>query len=478
MNSLAKFRALAALALATLAACADGGPTDLTNPPPPPEVNPERPNHVPPPALFDSVYAEAVLTCNATVSPASIACGSPQGPAAGPFTVGGKGTHVRMITASPSYNATTDIFQANARFQNLMVNRMGTADGPTTRGLMAFVMAAPVTTGGSGTVTVNNADSTGTFTAANQPYFFYDTVLAVNQATVNRLWRFNVPGGVTSFQFKVYISAPLLPIVVFDKDDAGNRDIWRVALDGSDLVRLTNTAGPDVDPTVANGRVVFVGYRAANAELYSVSLMGGSVTRLTITPTVNETAPAVSLDGTKLAFVSDAGSVAKIWMGAFDGTTLTNMAPVTGSFSTLNAIENAPAWDRSSRIAFVTTIGPTSDIFYYTIGGGLPTDANINSDVAPDVEPTFTHNGLRIAWTTTRDGGDAEIYLRQTSTVRATTRAGVDAQPTYLSDNKLVWVEDGTPSVLRWANPGVTVTGTIPYGSGSARNPYGVPLHQ
>jgi hypothetical protein len=42
----------------------------------------------------------------------------------------------------------------------------------------------------------------------------------------------------------------------------------------------------------------------------------------------------------------------------------------------------------------------------------------------------------------------------------------------------MVWVEEGSPTVLRWATSSPAASGTIPYGSGSARNPYGVPLHQ
>lgn len=469
MNSYATLRTVAVLALAALAACSDGAPTGVIAPPPPPAT--DRPNHVPPPALFDSVYVEATITCNGTRSPATLSCTTPQSPT----TFGGKGTHVRIFTDSVSYSA--GLFQFRMRFRNMLVNRMGTADGPTTDGIMAFVTADPTTTGGTGAVTVNSPDSTGTFTAANQPYMYYDTIVASGDTTMWRRWRLNVPSTVSSFQFKVYLSAPLLPVVVFDKDVGGNRDIWRVNLDGTDLVQLTTQTGTDMDPTVANGRVVWVSYRNANAELYSMALTGGGQTRLTVTSTVNETAPALSLNGTKLAFVSDASGVAKIWIGDFTGTTLTNSAEVTGSYG--NVIENGPAWDRSTRILYTSTAGATSDLYFYTPGNAAPTLNTISSTTAADVEPAFSHDGVRYLWATTRDAGDTEVYWRQgTTTLRQTTRSGVDSQPTFLSDFKMVWVEDGSPSVLRWGTYSPTATGTIPTGTGSPRNPYGVPLHQ
>lgn len=476
MNPSATVRALCALALAALAACSEGsGPPTAIDPPP--TEQPERPNHVPPPTLYDSVYTEAIITCNATRSPATIKCETPQAPFAGPWNVGGKGTHARFITSIPAYSG--GVFQTNVRIRNLLVNRMGTADGATQAGIMAFVMANPQTISGTGSVTVNNPDSIGTFTYGSQRYFFYDTILAMNDTSMARLWRFNVPSTVNSFRFKVYLSAPLLPILVYDKEVAGNRDIYRVNLDGTDLVRLTADPQTDMDATVAGGRVVWVGYRHGKAELFSQALSGvGSETRLTVTPTVNETAPALSLDGTRLAYVSDAGGVAKVWISTFGGVPLTNAAPVTGSLG--NVVENGPAWERSSRIIFTSAARETSDLFHFTPGALAPVLFAVSSTTAADVEPAVSHDGLRTLWTTNRDGGDAEIYWRQsTTTFRQTTRAGVDAQPTFLSDGKMVWVEEDSPTVLRWKSSTTAATGTLPYGNdASARNPYGVPLHQ
>lgn len=476
MNRYSSIRPLAVIALAALAAC-DGGsaPTEVMTPVPP-DVVAERPNHVPPPALYDSVYVEATITCNATRSPATISCSTPQAPAAGPWNVGGKGTHVRAMAASPSYSA--GVFQMSLRFRNLLVNRMGTADGTMNTGIMAFVMANPTTTSGTGTVTVTNHDSTGTFTAANQKYFFYDTVLAMNDSSMARLWQFSMPATVNAFQFKVYLSSPLLPVLVFDREVAGNRDIYRVNLDGTDLTRLTTQAGTDMDPTAANGRVVWVSYRNANAELYAMGLHGGAQYRLTVTASVNETAPALSLDGTRLAYASNVSGVDKIWIGTFGGTTLTNGAPVTGSMP--NAIENSPAWDGSTRILYTSTVGATSDLYFYVPGNAAATLYGVSSTTSPDVEPAMSHSGQRVLWATTRDAGDTEIYLRNgNSTSRVTNRVGVDAQPTFLADGKMVWVEEGSPTILRWRTVSPVTNGTVPYGGAeSVRNPYGVPLHQ
>lgn len=465
------------LLAAALGACGESGGPPTQVPVPPDEPVEPRPSHVPPPVMYDSVYTAALITCNVAMSPLAVTCGSPQIPAGtvSPNT-GGRGVHVQMKPTSPVYNGTSKVLSMNVVFQNWLVNQIGTADGPTLSGLLAFLTAAPTTTGGSGAVTVNTPDSIGTFTAPNQPYFFYNQKLGWKQTSAARQWKFNVPTGVTAFQFKVYVSAPILPVIVFDKEVASERHVYRVALDGSDLVQLSTTGAPNLDPTAARNTVVYVSYRSGQAELYSVPLSGGAQPRLTISTTINETAPALSLDGQKLAFLSDVSGVTKLWTANADAT---GQAPLTAAFSHPGAIENSPSWDRSARVAFTTTLGATADVWTVVPGSAPVAFAGANSPTAQDVELAFSHNGVRSAWATDRDG-DTEVYWRQSGLARMTTRAGIDAQPTFLSDGKIVYVEDGPTPVLRWqtitAGGNLGPSGIIPVGPGVPGNPQGVPL--
>src|SRR5690606_12270056 len=92
------------------------------------------------------------------------------------------------------------------------------------------------------------------------------------------------------------------PMILFDMVVDGNRDLYRGALDGRDLERLTTNAAADYDPTVAGDLVVFVSERDGNKELYSLNLSGGEEKRLTRTA-VSDVYPALSPDGKYLAFV-------------------------------------------------------------------------------------------------------------------------------------------------------------------------------
>ena len=477
MNAYATGRLFAALALAGLAACSDGGGNPIVEPPPPVD---SRPNHVPPPTMYGPVSVDAIITCTANRSPATVSCSSPQQPAPPAANVtGGKGTHVRLQPSATSYSSGTQIWQTSFSIRNLLVNRIGTADGSTQAGLLAFVMQAPTTTAGTGTVTVANADSSGFFTASLQPYFFYDTILPYNAQAAARVWQFNVPTSVTTFQFKVYVSTPILPMIVFDKDVAGQRHIYRVNLDGTDLTQLTSGASqPNLDPTVARNTVVFTSYRNGNAELYSVALTGGGQTRLTITPTINETAPALSLNGQFLAFISDATGPTKMYIADADATDAELATDEWGYPNHPGVVENSPSWDRSVKCAFTSSVGRTADIYNYTPGVPTPAASPANTTDA-EVELSYSHDGNRFTWATNRDGGDTEVYWRQSSSVRLTNHVGIDALPSFLSDGKIVYWVDAVTPYLEWRNPDAPAVATVlPIGAGVVGNPYGVPLWQ
>ena len=72
------------------------------------------------------------------------------------------------------------------------------------------------------------------------------------------------------------------PTIVFDLLRDGNRDIYKAALDGGDLARLTTDPADDVRPTAAGATVVFVSYRDGRGALYAVPLAGGPDHRLAV----------------------------------------------------------------------------------------------------------------------------------------------------------------------------------------------------
>jgi len=180
-------------AAALLAACSDRTPTAPT----PPSPEPQR---------YD---------CVAAVRERTVSCG--HAPSAVRATiVGSQNVNVRVASTNVSFDAGTGIFSADVALTNLSTQAMGTADGVNAdpAGIRIFFHTGPVTTAGSGAVTVANADGHATFTAADQPYFRYAGILAAGAATDARTWKWKVDPGVEHFAFTLYVDTRLPPVLV------------------------------------------------------------------------------------------------------------------------------------------------------------------------------------------------------------------------------------------------------------------------
>jgi hypothetical protein len=122
--------------------------------------------------------------------------------------VGGQDVYVKLASSNTSYDGGTEILASDVTLQNLSRFSMGTTDGMAVAPIRVFFQLQPTLLTGTGTITVANADGTDTFTASGQPYFQYSQIVAPYEISVSRLWQFNVPSTVGSFQFTVYVSAP------------------------------------------------------------------------------------------------------------------------------------------------------------------------------------------------------------------------------------------------------------------------------
>ena len=163
--------------------------------------------------------SDRVVTCEGDVGARTLSCGMSSAPVAvgnpsgfsADLIVGGQNTNVLLKSSNVSYDAATQIFQADVTVQNLMTPTLGTSDGNSVSGVKVFFYAGPSVVSGSGAVTVANADGAGTFTGTNQPYFLYHQMLPTGQVSAAKTWQWAVPTTVGRFAFEVLVDAATAP---------------------------------------------------------------------------------------------------------------------------------------------------------------------------------------------------------------------------------------------------------------------------
>jgi Bacterial Ig-like domain (group 2) len=185
--------AAGALALVLAAACTDAATAPELRPPP------------------DGAGPSAALSCRMDVRSGSLECASPAptGTGGGSAAIlGGQGINVRLRSSDPSYDG-LDTFRVNVTVENLTGQVLGTVDGttPAPDGVRVFFSGGPISANGA--VEVINATGEAFFTAAGQKYFQYEGPLAPGDTSEALEWRFSVPPTVSSFQFWVYVAAPV-----------------------------------------------------------------------------------------------------------------------------------------------------------------------------------------------------------------------------------------------------------------------------
>ena len=98
--------------------------------------------------------------------------------------------------------------------------------------------------------------------------------------------------------------------VYFSASRDGNSEIYSASLEGKDLRRLTRDPGIDVSPTCGpNGKIAFVSSRYGGPQIFTMDAEGGNVTRVTYKGSYNQTPAFCSdPDNPLIAFTSRDGN--------------------------------------------------------------------------------------------------------------------------------------------------------------------------
>jgi DNA/RNA endonuclease G (NUC1) len=284
----------APVALVVLAACADRSPVG--------SLTPET--VIPPPGTLQA------LTCTASISGGTVSCASadPASSGAAAAIIGGQNTNLKLTSSNVAYTAEDSIFRFDVTVQNLLNERLGTADGVNLHadGIRIFFAAGPTVTSGSGSISVADADGVGSFTGATQPYYQYNEILDKNEVSPARTWRLRVDPSVGTFTFGVYVATQVQPLLVINEmmanpggsvqDNVGeyvelfNAGRFPVNLNG--FVVNDNANVPDtvnIDLVVAGGGYVVLGRSA------DTSLNGGITVHYAYTRRIGTSATSLTL---------------------------------------------------------------------------------------------------------------------------------------------------------------------------------------
>lgn len=216
--------------------------------------------------------------------------------------------------------------------------------------------------------------------------------------------------------------------ILMSSDRDGNWEIYTMLADGRNPRRLTDHPADDWYPawSADGNEVVFASNRSGSFELYIMTINGTNIRQLTFTPTLNETAPAWSPDGTQIAYVAspinepDRGEIYVIGVDEETSRQLTDN----------NVRDDFPSWSPDGESIVYQT---QSDLYMMDADG-----ENVRPLVLDGMVPSWSPNGNQIAFASDRTG-NREIYLVNTdgSGIQQLTDAiSVDSFPRWSDDSQ------------------------------------------
>jgi TolB protein len=266
-----------------------------------------------------------------------------------------------------------------------------------------------------------------------------------------------------------FLTAGTGPRILFSSARTGGIDIYRMAPDGSGVVRLTSFSGAELSPAWSwdNNRIALVRDRVDGSSVhYDIYLMNADGTgKKWARPTAanyDVTDPSWSKDGTRLA--------ATVWLGGSRGGLpgVPYLATMTVANGNMNFVLSAG----TVLVAFTPSFDPTGKKIVYAGTDGLSLEM-VNADGTGHktlvqatrvggfpsgnyASPVFSPDGKRIAYAKSY-ASNWDIYvttLADGTTKRITSHAAPDTHPTWSPDgSKIAFSSSRSGAVQVWTVP-------------------------
>jgi hypothetical protein len=203
--------------------------------------------------------------------------------------------------------------------------------------------------------------------------------------------------------------APLDPrqgCIVFVSDRDGNREVYTILTDGSDLERLTNNVADDYAPkwSANGGKIVFVSDRDGNPEIYMMNYNGSDITRLTNDPG-DDIEPSWSPDGKKIVFSSNRGGSNNLYVLDVNLKTATQLTEGTSE-------DRSPDWSPDGKVILFQS-DRDFGVNLYTVNASSQVISRITYDRSSSIRhPSWSPDGLSYVHEGILSGSSVEIATR------------------------------------------------------------------
>lgn len=346
------------------------------------------------------------LACVAQVHAKTVTCTVPtsaqnnlvSGKTRNDVIIGGQGTYVQLTSSNVNYDSGTGVFNFDVTVQNLIPQPMATPDGVSAdpNGVEVFFSQGPTATAltdpsGSSSISIANADGTGTFTASNQPYFQYtgtllggDGILSQNETSSSKTWTFQVDPNVETFSFFLYVDA-VVP------HETGYVDI--TVPDSDMLSDSTQTLTGTVRTTVGNASGESLVWHSSDTTVAKIDSSTGVLTG--VAPglvTITASNPGATRTGTKTIAVCPDLAVGGTYVTSGSGASSICFAGGTSSQAEYTAVPfngdltNSIAYQTTGTGITAVTGPPTPDLI-----PGMGVSFRQNVGLTSMAAPTFSN---------------------------------------------------------------------------------------
>jgi Tol biopolymer transport system component len=247
--------------------------------------------------------------------------------------------------------------------------------------------------------------------------------------------------GITVLMVGVQAEAPKKQQIALYSDRDGDREIYRMDINGDNPQRLTNSPGIDSAPAWSfdGTKIAFMSKRDGNYEIYVMDADGGNQVNLTKNPDADDREPTWSPDGKSIAFQSkrDGNKREEIYVMDSNGLNPRNLT------NEPNTRDKQPAWSLDGlKIVFVSQRddGKTDEIYVMDAPDG-ENPTRLTSNGVPDHQPSWSGNDKIVfernnngVWIMDADGSDQRLAVNGQE---------LDREPAASPDGKFVVFQAG-----------------------------------